>query len=227
MIAACRPLLLGVLLSSAVMASSASAQSIVLDFSSGDYVERPPQYNTNQYRQDGFAVETESTFHEFHETFGSYGPTLAWYEHDIVIRTSFGGEKFKLESIDVAVPAYAGLEFMSSKGSVVSVGSVSGTIEFSGEGWSEIDFFTLHTTLDFDILTELDNFVVTPASTYVTPTLNPWGVMAMLASLLGLGVLAHSAASDHEAPQRGTDPSSLRPGHRFYPAKRGREGGRR
>ncbi len=157
------------------------ATPVTLDFSSGAYIQRPPLNYVNLYEQDGFSVYTEDSLHQFHETFGSYGPRLAWYEGDTVIRVD-GPALFTLTSIDVPTAAFAGLEFTSSKGDVVTAGSGTGTIFFTGPGWSGMKFFTVNTRTGFDILTELDNFVVATVPL-------PSAVVLFLSGVIGIVAL--------------------------------------
>ena len=65
---------------------SVSAELINIDFSSGVYSSNHWAGEANRYDQDGFSVYTMSADDAFHETFGTYGPTLAWYEGDVAIR---------------------------------------------------------------------------------------------------------------------------------------------
>ena len=58
--------------------------SVVLDFSGGTYSSQTVPAAINRYDQDGFTVKTEDSSHEFSKTFGTYGPTLAWYGYDTV-----------------------------------------------------------------------------------------------------------------------------------------------
>ncbi len=160
------------------------AAPINLDFSSGTYMQRPPLNYVNLYEQDGFSVYTVDSLHQFHETFGSYGPRLAWYEGDTVIRID-GPSSFTLTSIEVPTPAFAGLKFTSSKGEVVTTGSATGTIFFTGPGWAGMEYFTVNTQLSTDILTELDNFVVTSVPL-------PSALVMFSSSLIGFFALGRS-----------------------------------
>jgi hypothetical protein len=137
---------------------------ITLDFSSGHFTSQPPFSNINRYEQDGFSVRTVDPSHEFSTTFGTYGPTLAWYESETVIRVDAGGEKFSLLSIEIVTPVYAGLIFQSSRGGKVSVGNITGELTFTGSGWTDIEYFTITTQLNFNVLAELDNMVIYQSS---------------------------------------------------------------
>ncbi|CAB5151880.1 hypothetical protein D3OALGA1CA_4476 [Olavius algarvensis associated proteobacterium Delta 3] len=178
-----RSLMVAILL--IVTAGPLSAAVVTLDFSSGDYIERPPSYNVNQYDQDGFSVYTTDPSDTFHETFGTYGPTLAWYETDIVIRID-GPEPFTLRSVDVPTPAFAGLEFTSSTGGSIQTGSGTGTLYFSGPDWSDMDYFTVRTPLSFDILTELDNIEINTVPL-------PSSLFLLASCLIGLRIFRNRA----------------------------------
>lgn len=165
------------------------AMQITLDFSSGSYGSQYLSY-INQYEEDGFNVRTMSIEDQFSQTWGTYGPTLAWYENDVIIKVDYSSGMFDLLSIDLAVPAYAGLVLESSKGSVVTFGSITGTQEFIGNGWSDIDYFMISTALDFDILTSVDNFKIN-----VNPVPEPSTLLMFGLGLLGLSVIKKNIKS--------------------------------
>lgn len=151
------------------------AEPIILDFSSGSFSE-----NNRKYNKDGFVVEASHGFHSV-----NLG-TLAWYETTNLITVSYGNELFSLESLDVVARAFAGLMFASSRGGSIRLGSGVGHFDFFGEDWTDIEYFTISTSLNtFDVLTQLDNIVVSPVSVSVSepPTI------AIL--VLALGLLAN------------------------------------
>ena len=172
-------------------AKTAFAAPVTLDFSSGTFSARPPLSYVNMYQQDGFTVTTQSVWDEFSMTGGTYGPTLDWYNASTVIRFDRGGGLFNLDSVDIPIPAYAGLVFESSTGAMISLGSGTGTRLFPDAGWSGINYFTVRKLTSVDILTEIDNVVVNPVPV-------PTALTLFLSGLAGL-----AAMKKHRATRRG------------------------
>ncbi|MBI5460704.1 MAG: hypothetical protein HY941_00775 [Gammaproteobacteria bacterium] len=163
---------------------SAPAGAITLDFSSGVY--NSTCCGSNQYREDDFLV---SAWPNFSKVFGNYGPRLAWYDGWGTIRVEYTLGAFDLNSVYVPVSPYAGLVFTSSTGAQISFGSGTGTLVFSGPQWTNIDYFTIRNMTGTNILTQLDNFVLTPQVQTVATPVPP--ALALLAS----GMIALVGAS--------------------------------
>ncbi|MCU7839791.1 MAG: hypothetical protein KZQ94_10495 [Candidatus Thiodiazotropha sp. (ex Troendleina suluensis)] len=153
--------------------SGVYAATIHLDFSTGIY-----NGSNTIYEEDGFTVEASHGFHSVRLN------TLAWYEADNIINISSGGDLFDLEYLTIANRAFAGLLFESSKGGSFTVGSISGLLTFPGEEWNAIEYFTVSTQLDFDILNQLDNISIT------TVPLPP-SVLLMISGLLLLYLMKY------------------------------------
>ena len=161
-----------------LMAPASFAATVAIDFGSGVYSARLGYINV--YQEDGFTVATQSPLDSFSKVGGNYGPTLAWYNYATVINVNHGGALFSVNSIDFAGPAFAGVTFQSSTGGVVAVGSTTGTKLFPASGWTDIQSFTIRTSSTFNILTQLDNLVVT------TPVPLPPAILLLISGLLGL-----------------------------------------
>ena len=161
-----------------LMGQASFAATVAIDFSSGVYSARLGYVNV--YKEDGFTISTQSNVDSFSQVGGNYGPTLAWYNHATVIDVNRGGALFSVNSIDFVVPAYAGVTFASSTGGVLTVGSITGTKLFPTSGWSNIQSFTITTTTATNILTQLDNLVVT------TPVPLPPALILLASGILGL-----------------------------------------
>ena len=168
-----------------LMGQASFAATVVIDFSSGIYSARLGYVNV--YKEDGFTISTLSSADSFSQVGGNYGPTLAWYNHATVIDVNRGGALFSVNSIDFVVPAYAGMTFESSTGGVVTVGAITGTKLFPASGWSNIQSFTIRTTTATNILTQLDNLVVT------TPVPLPPALLLLVSGILGLAGIQRRA----------------------------------
>lgn len=164
-----------------ILLGATPATAVTLDFSSGTY--NNPTGASGLYLEDDFRVSASSGFHK---TYGTYGPTLAWYDSWTTIRVEYTLGTFDLHSVLVPMPPYAGLVFNSSKGGQQTYGSVTGTLSFSGPQWSDMDYVTIHSMTNFSILTELDNFTLTPREQIVQTPLPH--TLLLLAS--GLATLA-------------------------------------
>jgi len=145
------------------------AAAITLDFSSGAY-----NGSNTVYNEDGFRVEASHGFNSIHLG------TLAWYEGDNVITISSGGNLFNLDHLTIVDSAFAGLTFKSSNGGLISVGSISGPLDFQGEKWDSISYFTITTITHFDILNEIDNVALTT----VTAIPEPMSALLFLSGLV-------------------------------------------
>ena len=161
-----------------LMGQASFAATVAIDFSSGVYSARLGYVNV--YKEDGFTISTQSSLDSFSQVGGNYGPTLAWYGYAKVINVNHGGAFFSVNSIDFANPAYAGVTFESSAGGVFTAGAITGTKLFPASGWSNIQSFTIRTTTATNILTQLDNLVVT------TPVPLPPALLLLASGILGL-----------------------------------------
>ena len=137
------------LCAAALSIAANSTHATTLNFSSGQY----SQANT-KYSESGFTVEASYGFHSINLN------SLAWYEGDNIIKITSDSGLFDLKELSIVSPAYAGLIFESSKGGYQSFGSISGLIKFSGEEWQSISEVRIRTLTKADILTQLDNIVV-------------------------------------------------------------------
>jgi hypothetical protein len=133
-----------------LLVPKAYSSTINLDFSTGTY-----NGSNYIYEEDGFDVAASHGFHSIRLN------TLAWYEGDNVITISSDGDLFDLNYLTIVNRAFAGLEFKSSKGGLISVGSIAGLLTFSGEEWDAIDYFTISSITHFDILNQIDNVSLT------------------------------------------------------------------
>lgn len=124
------------------------ATPITLDFSSGSY-----DVNNRKYLEDGFKVTANYGFHNIRLG------TLAWYETSSTITVSLeNGMLFDVKSLTVVNRPFLGLVFESSKGGTVSIGSITGPLDFSGEKWNSISSFTIKAGSNYaDILNQVDN----------------------------------------------------------------------
>jgi len=159
------------------------ATPIVLDFSSGTYTQ-----NNKGYAEDGFDVTADYGFHNIRLD------TLAWYETSNTIEISKNIGLFNLENLTVINTAFLGLEFESSKGGKFSVGSVKGTIIFSGHEWNGINSFTIKTILNrSDILNQIDNIYLTTLPVEVSEPSTPF----IFSLFLLLILLKHNKSFQH------------------------------
>lgn len=150
------------------------ATPVILDFSSGTY-----NFANNKYEEDGFIVSASRGFHSVMLN------TLSWSGGDNVITLSReSGEVFDLVDLDITVRAFAGLVFESSKGAMVSVGSISGLFSFSGDQWRGIDFFTIKNSIDANILTQIDDIRL--AETRVIPAPPTIVLISLMALVWGV-----------------------------------------
>ena len=168
----------------ASMVAATPVSAVTLDFSSGTY--NNPYANSWLYEEDGFRVTASLGFSR---TFGTYGPTLAWYNGAGMIRVEYTAGTFDLQSVQVPVAAYAGLAFSSPTGAEWTFGSATGTLSFWGADWTDISYFTVRTLTGVDMLTQLDNLVLYPREQIVATPLPP----AMLLLTTGLLALATGA----------------------------------
>lgn len=155
-----QPFIIYILFLLAFISKPSAAATVTIDFESGAYSSRSGSVNV--YKEDGFTVATRSPLSSFSQVFEKYGPALAWYEYATVIDVNRGGELFNVNGIDLAAPAFAGVTFESSTGGLLKLGSSSGTKIFPETGWTNLQSFTIRSSSSFDILTQLDNLVVTP-----------------------------------------------------------------
>ncbi|MDO6685803.1 MULTISPECIES: hypothetical protein [unclassified Agarivorans] len=128
----------------------AYAGTIRLDYSDDFY-----DSSSGSYFEDGFTTTATNGFHSVKMN------DLAWYETDNLLSISSEGSLFNLVYLRLPHRAFAGLTFESSKGGLLSVGSISGYVFFDGDDWQGIDSFTVRTSLsNFDILTRIESIVL-------------------------------------------------------------------
>jgi len=157
------------------------ASVVTLDFSSGTFSKQATwSPGINLYEQDGFNVKTANAQDTFSiPTFTA----LNWYDGLTEIIVASGIGTFDLNNLNVTTKAYAGLTFSSSKGDIVTVGSITGIVNFSGAGWENINYFKISKTQNFDIFSSIDNITLT---TVAAPEA---GTLVLLAlGLFGLSI---------------------------------------
>jgi hypothetical protein len=149
-----------------------SAHSTTLNFSSGQYNQA-----NDKYIESGFIVEASHGFNSINLN------NLAWYEGDNIIRITSQSGLFDIHQLNIVSPAYAGLVLESSKGGYQSFGSISGLINFSGDEWQSVSLIEIRTITKTDILTQLDNIVL---STIPEPNSGALSLLGFLALFLTL-----------------------------------------
>ncbi len=150
--------------------STASAQSVTLDFSSGSFNSA-----RSIYQEDGFIVKASHGFHRI--------PTgnLAWYEAGSFITIAAGNSgHFNLNSLTIVSPPFSGLTFESSKGGLLRIGSITGPLSFDGPAWNDITSVKISQTYSNNILNQIDNIVLTPVP-------EPASLLLMISGLAVIG----------------------------------------